>query len=255
LVINIFDVNINYIVEGEGDTVLLLHGWGSNLTLFNGIIKNLSKTRKVYALDFPGFGDSEEPKESWNTDKYTEMVIRFVEQNKITTLSLLGHSFGGRIIIKMANKKDLSFKIDKIILVDSAGIIPEKKNNKPSFKTRTYRMLKSIVSVKLMKKIFPNAVEGIKKHFGSADYRSATPVMRDTLVQTVNENLEPLLSKILQPTLIIWGENDQETPIADAIKMEKLIQDSGIVKIPNAGHYSFLDNPILVNSVLNEFLK
>lgn len=256
MIISIFNLNINYKVEGDGEAVLLLHGWGSNLTLFNNLRHHLAQTKKVYSLDFPGFGESDEPKEAWDTDKYTDMVIEFIKMNEIKVVSLIGHSFGGRIIIKLANKEYLPFEIEKIVLIDSAGIRPEiTLNKKMSFKTRTYKILKKVVSIRLIKKMFPNAIELLKRKFGSADYRAATGVMRDTLVKTVNEDLEPLISNILQPTLLIWGTLDKETNISDALKMESLIKDSGLVKVEGAGHYSFLDNPNLVNSVLDSFLK
>ncbi len=247
------NININYIMEGQGDAVLLLHGWGSNIKLFNGIIKNLSKTHTVYALDMPGFGESDEPKEAWNVDDYVDFVIKFINEMKITKLSLLGHSFGGRVIIKMVNRENLDFQIDKLILVDSAGIKPV-SSNKKTFKGQLYKFLKKIVGSKLIRKIFPEALNKLKCKFGSEDYKNATPIMRDTLVKVVNEDLKDLLPNIKNSTLLIWGDKDEATPISDAYTMNKLIKDSGIVTVEGAGHYSFLESPVLVNSVLNSFL-
>lgn len=253
MVINIDDINVNYVVKGEGDNILLLHGWGSNIKLFDNMINHLSNSHKVYALDMPGFGESEEPKEAWDVDKYVDFVINFIESMNISTLSILGHSFGGRVIIKMVNRENLTFNVDKLILVDSAGIKPIMQNKK-TFKGTMYKFLKSVVSIKFMKKIFPNALNSLKCKFGSEDYRNATPIMRDTLVKVVNEDLKELLPNIKQSTLLIWGDKDEATPISDAHTMNELIQDSGIVTVENAGHYSFLENPILVNSVLDSFL-
>ena len=251
--IDIDNININYIAEGAGEAVLLLHGWGSNIKLFNGIVKDLSKNYKVYALDMPGFGESEEPKEAWNVDNYVDFVIKFINEMKIKKLSLLGHSFGGRVIIKLVNRKNLNFDIDKLILVDSAGIKPEVKNKK-TFKGQLYKVLKKLAKLKLVNAIIPDALNKLKTKFGSEDYKNATPIMRDTLVKVVNEDLKELLVNINKPTLLIWGEKDEATPMSDAYTMNKLIKDSGIVKVEGAGHYSFLENPILVNRVLNSFL-
>ena len=129
------NIEINYIKEGNSDkSILLLYGWGSNIDLFRGIINNLSKTHTVYALDMPGFGKTEDPKNAWCVDDYVDFVIKFIEKMKIEKLSLLGHSFGGRVIIKLVNREQLNFEIDKLILVDSAGILP--KNKKQTMKTR-----------------------------------------------------------------------------------------------------------------------
>lgn len=252
--IKIQGINTNYIVKGEGKNILLLHGWGSKLDFFGGIIENLSKSNKVYAIDLPGFGATGEPKEAWAVDNYVDFIIEFIEKMNIEEITLLGHSFGGRVIIKLVNRKNLKFKVDKIVLIDSAGIKP-KPNKKGSMKTRIYKTLKFLVANKLVLKIFPNALNNLKKKFGSADYRNATPVMRDTLVKTVNEDLTDLLPNITQSTLLIWGDKDTATPIEDAKKMESLIKDSGLVTLKGAGHFSFLEQPILVNRVLESFLK
>ena len=102
--------------------------------------------------------------------------------------------------------------------------------------------------------MFPNALESLKKKFGSEDYRNASPMMRDILVKVVNEDLEPLLPNIKQSTLLIWGTEDTATPLSDAKIMENLIPDAGIVEVKGAGHYSFLEQPQLVNVVLDSFL-
>lgn len=251
--LKINNIEINYIKEGNSEkSILLLHGWGSNIELFRGIVNNLSKTHTVYALDMPGFGKTAEPKTSWCVDDYVDFVIKFIEKMKIEKLSLLGHSFGGRVIIKLVNREKLNFEVDKLILVDSAGILP--KNKKKTMKTRVYKTLKVIVGNNITKKVFPNALENLKKKFGSEDYRNASGVMRETLVKVVNEDLEPLLSNIKQSTLLVWGTEDTATPLSDAKIMESLIPDSGIVEVKGAGHYSFLEQPQLVNAVLNSFL-
>lgn len=253
--VTINDININYIKEGsKGSKILLLHGWGANITLFNNMINYLSKEHIVYALDMPGFGESGEPKDAWNVDDFVNFIIEFIKTMKIEKLSILGHSHGGRIIIKLANRNDLPFELDKLILVDSAGIV-HKKSLKKRIKIRTYKTLKVLVSNRLIKKIFPNALDKLKSYFGSADYKGSKPVMRESMVKVVNEDLTHLLPGIKRPTLIIWGTKDEDTPYSDAELMEKLIPDSGIVKVENAGHYSFLYNPVLVNKVLENFLR
>ena len=248
------NIEINYVKEGNSEkAILLLHGWGSNLELFRGIINNLSKTYTVYALDMPGFGKTTEPKNPWKVDDYVDFVIKFIEKMKIEKLSLLGHSFGGRVIIKLVNRDKLNFEVDKLVLVDSAGIFP--KNKKKTMKTRVYKTLKVIVGNNISRKLFPNALESLKRKFGSEDYKNASEIMRGTLINTVNEDLEPLLPTIKQSTLLIWGTEDTATPLSDAKIMEKLIPDSGIVEVKGAGHYSFLEQPQLVNAVLDSFLN
>lgn len=165
----------------------------------------------------------------------------------IQELSILGHSFGGRVIIKLVNRDNLKFKINKLVLIDSAGIRHETKK---TCRQKIYKIMFPII-----KKISPKLLNKIKTKVGSTDYRNATPMMRDILVKTVNEDLSMLIPNIKNSTLIIWGENDTATPYIDAEYMNEHIKDSGIVKIENAGHFSFLENPYLVNKVLESFLK
>lgn len=247
-------ININYEEKGEGELIVLLHGWGSNIKLFANLIDLLSKKYKVVAMDMPGFGESQEPPSAWCVDDYADFVIEFLKAYNTDKVMLLGHSFGGRVIIKLNSRENLPFEITKVILVDSAGILPP-KSNKKSFRTRRYKFCRSILSTKLMQKIAPQALEKLRVKYGSADYVAASPLMRQVLVKTVNEDLEPLLPNIKCPTLLVWGVNDTATPLSDGEKMEKAIPDAGLVKLENAGHYSFLEQQFMFNRVMCSFLK
>lgn len=183
----------------------------------------------------------------WDVDKFADLTEKFIQKMNINHLSLLGHSFGGRVIIKLVNRDNLKFKIDKVVLVDSAGIRHEPKK---TLKQKIYK-----IAFPIIKKISPKFLNKIKTKVGSADYRNATPMMRDILVKTIHEDLSSLIPNIKNSTLIIWGENDTATPYSDAEYMNQNIKDSGIVKIENAGHFSFLENPYLVNKVLESFLN
>lgn len=251
---NVNGININYDEKGEGELIVVLHGWGSNITLHANMIELFSKNYKVVAMDMPGFGKSDEPPTAWCVDDYVQFVVDFLADYKNKKIIFLGHSFGGRVTIKMCNRNDLPFTVDKAILVDSAGIMPP-KTNKKSWRTRFYKLGKWFLSTKIMQKTAPDALENFRKKMGSADYAAASPLMRQVLVKTVNEDLEPLLPNIKCPTLLVWGVNDTATPLSDGEKMEKAIPDAGLVKLENAGHYSFLEQQFMFNRVMCSFLK
>ena len=116
-------LRVHYEMQGQGETVVLLHGWASSLQPYRRLMDQLSSKYRVIALDFPGMGRSEEPKEPWDVDGFADFVLAFLEQFEVKKLSLVGQSYGGRVIIKLANRK-LPFAIDKIVLIDSAGIKP-----------------------------------------------------------------------------------------------------------------------------------
>lgn len=247
-------IKINYEQKGSGELIVLLHGWGSNIKLFSNLIDLLAKKYTVVAMDMPGFGESEEPPSAWCVDDYVQFVIDFLKDYDDKQVMFLGHSFGGRVIIKLNSRTDLPFEITKVILVDSAGIMPP-RSNKKSFRTYYYKAGKALLSTALVKKIAPDALENFRKKMGSADYAAASPLMRQVLVKVVNEDLEPLIPNIKCPTLLVWGTNDTATPLSDGEKMEKLIKDSGLVKLEGAGHYSFLEQQYTFNRVMCSFMK
>ncbi len=245
---------INYINKGTGKNVLLLHGWGVNIDLYKNLINEIAKSNNVYALDLPGFGKSDEPNEIWNVDKYVDLVQKFIEKLDLKEINLIGHSFGGRIIIKLANKNSLEFKINKIVLLGSAGIKHKLKFNK-KVKVRIYKICKKIINCKVIQKRFPNFMDKVKSKFGSDDYKKASNIMRGSLVQVVNEDLTNLIPNIKSDTLLIWGTCDEATPIEDGRKMKELIKNSKLLEIEGATHYAFLESPLLVNQMISEFLK
>ncbi len=252
--ISINNININYRSEGAGETLVLLHGWGSNIKLFDGIFDLMSGQYNVLAPDMPGFGLSQEPSSPWCVDDYVDFVIDFLKSLNIKKASFLGHSFGGRGIIKLLNRPDLPFEIDKLVLVDSAGIKPE-KNFKQKLKLRVYKLSKGVLNLAPVKKLFPDALENLRKKNGSADYNNASPIMRQCLVKVVNEDLTHLLPSIKQPVLLIWGSNDTATPLSDGKLMESLMPEAGLAVIEGVGHYSFIENQAVFNNIMRSYFK
>lgn len=252
MIIRIDDIPVNYIDEGEGDVILLLHGWGSNITLFDGIIKTLSPNHRVIAPDMPGFGKTPEPQSAWSVDDYVDFIIKFIDSLGLGKFSVLVHSFGGRVLFKLNARASLPYVINKVVLIDSAGIMP-RKTLRQKISLKMYKAARRIMSTKALRFLYPDAVENMRKKRGSSDYNNATPIMRQTLVKVVNEDLKPLVSKIDCPALIIWGDMDTATPIEDARQMESLIPDAGLVVCEGAGHYSFLEQPAKVHGALKAF--
>ena len=164
---------------------------------------------------------------------------------------IIGHSFGGRVIIKLSGTGRISPK--KIVLIDSAGVLP-KRSLKAKIKVASFKTVKWFLQLPVIRNYSENTLNKARGYFGSADYNSAPPVLRQTLVKVVNEDLVPYMDKITAPTLLIWGENDTATPLSDAKRMEKLIPDAGLVSVSGAGHYSFLENMPLFVRVLESFL-
>ncbi len=251
--INVNGYEIAYQITGQGeDTVVILQGWGTEFATYNSVAACISDRYRVVQFDFPGFGASDEPREPWAVEDYANFFLDLMAALGIQKATLLGHSYGGRVIIRLAARENLPFTIERIVLVDSAGILP-KKTWKQKMKIRRYKLLKKIVNLKLVYAICPRLIDEWRNSQGSADYRNASPMMRQCLVKAVNEDLTELLPKIKQDTLLIWGDLDTATPITDAKLMEEKIPGAGLAVIPGTGHFSFLENPALFRSIMQAY--
>lgn len=237
--INVKDININYIQYGEGKDIVLLHGWGQNIEMMKPLGDPLSNKYKITIIDFPGFGESEEPKTAWTIDDYSEMLGEIIKKLNIKKPILMGHSFGGRVAIRYSANN----KIEKLVLFGSPCI---RKQQPLSLKTKVLKKLKTLPGL-------DGIGEKMKKYIGSRDYKAASPMMRQILVNTVNEDLSEYAKKIEEPTLLIWGDNDTEEPVEEARELEKIMIDAGLVVLPGS-HYAYLENLHQVINIINTFL-
>lgn len=237
--IKVKNLDVNYIQYGEGKDILLLHGWGQNIEMMKPIGDNFCNRFRITIIDFPGFGQSEEPKTPWTIDNYSDMLEEFVKKTSIKKPIVIGHSFGGRVAIRYSARNP----IEKLILFGS-----------PCIRVRENLSL----SVKILKKLktLPglNGIgEYMKKYIGSRDYKAASPVMRQTLVEVVNEDLSKYAREIEEPTLLIWGDNDTEAPLQDAKELEKIMIDAALIVLSGT-HYAYLENLPQVVNILNSFV-
>lgn len=239
MVITIRDKQINYIQYGSGKDIVLLHGWGQNIEMMKPLGNNLPNNR-ITILDFPGFGDSEKLDKAYTIYDYVEILEEMLEKLKISNPILIGHSFGGRVAILYASRN----KVDKLILFGAPCI----RNHKISLKEKILKKAKTLPG---MSKIG----EFAKKYIGSTDYKNASPVMRETLVNVVNEDLSAAAKKIVCPTLLIWGSLDEQAPIEEARELEKLLLDGALIELPGYTHYAYLEALPQVINILNNFIE
>lgn len=237
---NIRDIELNYIQYGneKGKDIVLLHGWGQNIEMMMPLGNNLTDYH-ITILDFPGFGDSSEPKKVLTIYDYVDILEELLKELKIENPIMMGHSFGGRVAIVYASRN----KVEKLVLFGAPCI----RENHVSLKEKVLKTAKKMPGMEKLG-------EYAKKFIGSPDYRNASQVMRNILVNVVNEDLSSNAKKITCPTLLIWGTRDTEAPIEDARKLEKILIDGGLVEIPGATHYAYLEALPQVINIINKFL-
>lgn len=227
---------IYYTVAGAGKPLLLLHGWGANLDCFAGIATDLEQNFTVYRLDFWGFGASDEPPKFAGIETYAEAVADFIYDIIGAKTDIIGHSFGGRVAILLGANCNF---VDKIVLVDSAGLKPRKNIAKRIREYRYKAVKKKVAQGKCSAEVLDT--------FGSADYKALNETMRNVFVRVVNTDLAKIASEITNPVLLVWGKHDHETPLYMAKKLRKIIKNSTL-QVLEGGHFCFID-------ASNEFLR
>lgn len=243
-------VRLHYTDRGAGQAVVLLHGWGCDGNIF-GVAKAWAEEHfRTIAVDFAGFGQSDEPHKVWGVEEYTRSVEALLKHEGIENPILIGHSFGGRVSIVFASRN----KVQKIILTDAAGVKP-KRSLRYYVKVYSFKAMKRLAPIFLGKRRAQELIDKRRAKSGSSDYNNASPMMRAILSKVVNEDLCHLMPRIEASTLLFWGENDTATPLSDAKRMEKLIPDAGLVTVAGAGHFAFLENMPLFLRVLESFLN
>lgn len=232
-------IRVNYTQYGEGQDIVLLHGWGQNIKMMEPLGKRIDENKRITIIDLPGFGLSNEPETAYSVYDYVDFLVEFFKELNISNPILIGHSFGGRLSIIYASKYDTK----KIILLGSPCVRHEYK----SFKQSLLKFLKKL-------KIFNPLVNLMKKHTGSVDYRNATPKMREILVKTVNEDLSLCAKNVKCKALLIWGESDTAVPVEQAKELDGLLRDSKLIILPGT-HYLYLEKIGEVSKLINDFIK
>src|SRR3989344_499442 len=229
----------------ENKAFLILHGWGSESDRWQKIGEELSEHGfTVIVPDMPGFGKSETPKIAWNFNNYVGFVQDFTKILNLENFYLLGHSFGGAVSVKVA--VDAPQKINKLFLVSCAYMRKKTVLKKVLAKvSKVVKVFSFLPYYLLVRKAFYKFI--IKK----SDYIYTKGIMKETYLKIISEDLSCHLSFIKVPTVIIWGDKDESTPVKNAYFINQKIKNSKLVIISGAGHNLNQKEPeILVKEVL-----
>ena len=249
-------VSVHYELAGSGDKrVVLLHGWGCDTSLMKPVADFLSRDMTVLSIDFPAHGQSGRPPKPWGVPDFAACTLELLKKLDFLPCSVIAHSFGGRVTIELASQDAALF--ERIILTGSAGI-KDRPSEESRKRSARYRQLKGLCEKAKAAKVFgklPDILEEkLRQKYGSKDYNALDSEMRKTFVQVVNHDQTDLLGAIVQPTLLIWGDKDTETPLWMGQLMEKRIPDAGLVVLEGGTHFAYLEQLGRFNVIAHNFL-
>lgn len=230
--------------SGKTDNILVfLHGWKQNGKSFEAIFKILEEKDIAYiSLDLPGFGQSALRHNNMKIEEYGEVVKEAIEKLGLSKPILVGHSFWGRISIYLGSYYE---NISKIILIGSAGIAYT-----PSILRKIVTTSgKVILSFPGLSKI----KNKVKNSVSSSDYQNAGKLEK-IFRNTISNDLRKYMTDISLPTLMIWGKDDDQTPVSEAEIIHEHIQNSEL-HILDGWHFVHQEQSQKITDMILDFIK
>lgn len=231
---------LRYDVMGSGEPILLVHGWGGSSESLTPLGKLLAKKYKVILLDLPGFGKSDLPEPSWGVEEYANLMVELLESLKIKKVNYFGHSFGGGLGLYLAATKP------EFVTTLTLCNISYKRTNKIS------------VLAKIFHHFFPKNNPPFRRFLYSVLFRSSDistyPQLEQNFRKIIKQDLTDLSKQIACNTLLVWGADDQITPVTWAYELHNNITNSILKIVPHARHGLPLRSPEIVAKEILEFL-
>lgn len=233
--------------------IVILHGWGLSGKTFAPLVEMLKKKgHRVYAPDFPGFGESKMPERPLTLTDYTHFLDAYLKKNHIDQPIFIGHSFGGRVSLKYIQLYPK--RVVALVLSGTPGFTPIPKKKLMLFiaLAKIGKLLFSIPPLNLLQ-------DAVRRWYyyvvGAKEFFRAEGVMRETFKRIVKEDLVTAMEAVDNPTLLLWGEYDIIVPVAIAERMHQVIAGSELIVIPEADHGVPFKQPEVFASYVERFVK
>lgn len=219
----------------NGHHIVFLHGWGVNREALRGIAILFEHSHHVHLIDLPGFGEAPPPPPEWDTVHYADLVQQYILNRLQGTVVVVGHSFGGRVSVRLGARRLDAVK--GIVLMGVPGL-PQPASSKRALRGRWIRTLrKTLIALKPV--LGQGPIDWHTRTYGSRDYLAAGD-LRSVFVRVVNEDLTESARTIGCPVLLIWGTDDRETPPWLAHKYQALIGPRAtLALLPHKDHYLY----------------
>ncbi|MBN2100555.1 alpha/beta hydrolase [Candidatus Dojkabacteria bacterium] len=242
-------LNVQYDVFGQGERLILIHGWGGPEPWAQYVPDLVSMGLQVFVISLPGFGGSDIPGEIIDSEYYAELVQKFLEELEIERPIILGHSLGGKVALILQAKYHLA---KELVLTGSAG----------------YKRFYLGVTLKVILAKIGKFILGLLGGFGrnvarrekflsliASEDELQSGEMKESFRKIISEDIRHILKEIKIPTLLIWGDADSQTPLIDGVEMSREIEGSKLKIIKGAGHFAFMDYPEIFFKLVKEFIE
>lgn len=230
--------------------IVLLHGWGASTIKLKPLAEELRKLEwEVFTPKLPGF-DSPPPEKIWGVGEYSKYVLK--ETRKIygrDRFFVFGHSFGGRVAIKLAEKNNR--QILGAVLCSSSGLSRGNLVKRTIFWLLA-RVGKVFLAIPPLANFWKRLLYKLAREH---DYEKAQGIMKEVFKKVVSEDLKPVAKEIKIPTLVLWGKKDKMTPISDAYYIKKVLPNAKLVVFKDEGHRLPYNKPKGVAEEIDKWTK
>jgi pimeloyl-ACP methyl ester carboxylesterase len=254
--LDIDGLRIRYKQAGQGAPILLLHGWGGQIESMDPIANALAQHFAITSIDFPGHGESSLPPRAWRVSDFLDCTMKLMDRLGLEQPGIVAHSFGGRVTIKLAaGHPD---RAGRLLFTAGAGVIPPAtlaKRLKRLVGASAGRLRSIAHAVAPSTDAMVNRVgQKLFPYLASRDYKNAGE-LRETLGLVVAEDLTSFLDKIRSKCLLVWGDQDHETPLYCGETMNRLVPGSELVVFAGAGHFPYVDQMNKFNMLALKFFR
>lgn len=240
---------VNYVIQGKGSLVLLLHGWGDSSEGLHSLASALAKEHQVLSLDLPGFGGSEPPKAAWDLSNYAQFVHHFLQKIAAPpVVVLIGHSNGGAIAIRGLGSGALT--ANKLVLLAAAGIRGKYKGRVKALRvfTKIGKALSTPLPAAVKQKLRRKVYSSVGSDMLVAEH------LQETFKKIVSDDVRKDAATLTLPTLLIYGEADEQAPPWYGEAYHQLISGSTLDILSGVGHFPHLEQPVKVTTAIKEFI-
>ncbi|MBK8670080.1 MAG: alpha/beta hydrolase [Saprospiraceae bacterium] len=262
-------LDVHYREEGPASDsipIVLLHGTGASLHTYDVWTDILKKTNRVIRMDIPGFGlTGPFTNRDYHIKNYVEFIHEFLDSLGVNKCILAGNSLGGQIAWNYTIKYPQD--VQKLILIDAAGL--EYNENQPplAFKIARIPILKNIMTFITPKSLVKKSLQDVyydkskvtsqltDRYFDLTLRSGNRQAMIDRLNTPIDYTAVETIKTIQQPTLVLWGENDYLIPLSCTKIFSALLPKDTLVVIPKCGHVPMEELPFESVKILQKFIR